>query len=371
MDYVHNMPFWRVKHVKKVLYGEIFMHGVSHLLPESVDKTKDNHGMSCKNGGKADGNAKFPNYFQNAGVRMQKMPIEYTLRIHMTPPYFAQKQFYYNPPPNTLSYGNLLPSIGHLPIQGWGMGMRFIVIKRKTALWLVAGAVLVLAGIITAIVLGTAQPAGGTHFSDMKINATIVIDAGHGGLDGGAVGKTSKVREDGLNLIVAQKLRAELERHGMIVVMTRTDANALGPNKKADMSKRRQIVQETNPDLLISIHMNSIPDTRCIGPQVFYMEGSPGGEKIAAAIQKAMNEGTGNKRVCKEENYYMLRSGEKPGVIVECGFLSNTEEEKLLQQEDYQNKLAQLICTGVLDYFSQNPVQPSTPAPSPTPSIID
>lgn len=248
--------------------------------------------------------------------------------------------------------------------------MRFIVIKGKTIIWLIIAVILALAAIITGIVLGTAKPTGSEHYNEAQVSAVIVIDAGHGGLDGGAVGKISKVREDGLNLIVAQKLKTELESHGMTVVMTRTDANALGESKQADMSKRRQIVLDANPDLLISVHMNSIPDTRCIGPQIFYMEGSTLGEKAAAAIQKAMNEGTGNKRVSMEENYYMLRAGGKPGVIVECGFLSNATEEQLLQQDDYQTKLAQLICTGVLDYFSQNPVQPpSAPAPSPTASL--
>ena len=114
---------------------------------------------------------------------------------------------------------------------------------------------------------------------------TVVIDAGHGGLDGGAVGRLTRVREDGLNLIVANKLKSLFEKNGITVVMTRKDEKALAASKDADMAKRREIIESSDADIVISIHMNKFQDSSVSGPMAFYHEDSEEGKKLAELIQ--------------------------------------------------------------------------------------
>ncbi|MDP2892161.1 MAG: N-acetylmuramoyl-L-alanine amidase [Bacillota bacterium] len=232
--------------------------------------------------------------------------------------------------------------------------MRFFIIARKKAIFLIGAAALTTVLIATGVVLGTVDwEAAGRSVPGRVYSFTVVIDAGHGGFDGGACGRATKVHEDGLNLDVAQKLKAELEQAGMTVIMTREDENALGSTKTEDMNRRRTIITNASSDLVLSIHMNFYPDSGCKGPAVFYMKGSELGQKAAVAVQDALNRGTGGRRRALAENYFVLRAGEKPCIIVECGFLSNHEEEQLLINSEYRTKIARLIAKGVYDYFDQ------------------
>ena len=185
----------------------------------------------------------------------------------------------------------------------------------------------------------------------------VVIDAGHGGLDGGAVGRLTNVREDGLNLSVAEKLRSLFEKNGVSVVMTRTDEKALGKSKDADMAKRREIIQNAGADIVISIHMNKFQDSNVSGPMAFYHADSDEGKKLAELIQNELNARLDppRPRTFKPETYFILRSGECPCVLVECGFLSNEREERLLQTEDYQMSCAKAIYAGAQAYLGQLP----------------
>ena len=189
----------------------------------------------------------------------------------------------------------------------------------------------------------------------------IVIDAGHGGFDGGAVSPNG-VKEDALNLSVAMKLKTMCLNQGYSVVMTREDENAIGDTKNEDMKKRKQIIENSNADVVISIHMNKFNDTTCHGPVVFYHKDSPDGEKLAKIMQEKLVETLKPERprVEKPETYFILRSGDCPCVLVECGFLSNAHDEELLQTEDYQEKCAAAIFKGLQLYFSQRYM--STPA---------
>jgi N-acetylmuramoyl-L-alanine amidase len=184
---------------------------------------------------------------------------------------------------------------------------------------------------------------------------TIVIDAGHGGFDGGAVGRVSGVHEDGLNLAVAKKLQSLFEKNGYTVIMTREDENAVGGTKDEDMARRREIIGQSGADIVISIHMNKYPDTSVSGPQVFFYEDSTEGEKLARLVQQALIEALDPPKARTEhpEDYYILRSGDCPAIIVECGFLSNEREEALLQEDDYQSRCAKAIYRGVDAYLSQ------------------
>lgn len=186
---------------------------------------------------------------------------------------------------------------------------------------------------------------------------TIAVDAGHGGYDGGAVGRVSGVPEKGLNLDVAQRVEALLRAQGADVVMTRTGDYALCDEdppirkKLQDMQRRAEIVRLNDADMVISIHMNEYAGRNESGPQVFYRDGCPAGRLLAGAIQEAMIRGLNPKkqRPALGGDYYMLTFG-VPSVLVECGFLSNREEEAKLMQEVYRQEVAQSIAQGVMDW---------------------
>jgi len=181
----------------------------------------------------------------------------------------------------------------------------------------------------------------------------IVIDAGHGQPDGGTVGKAGTVEEE-LNLVIAQKLRAELESRGYLVAMTRTDHNQIAETKDEDMEARRRMLTDSGQDITISIHQNYYEnDTKVSGPQVFHASGSVYGEKLAELIQQRLNEvlRPPSPRQHTVGDFYIVRSGGAPCVLVECGFLSNREEEQKLTQDAYQDKLVKAIADGVDAYF--------------------
>ena len=184
---------------------------------------------------------------------------------------------------------------------------------------------------------------------------TVVIDAGHGGDDPGAIGSSTKIEEADINLTIAKKLRNELKLLGMTVIMTRENHHALAQTKAADMQKRREIIEASNQDITVSIHQNFFEDSSVSGPQVFYAEGSAEGEKLATAIQNAMNKELlpAKNRVQKSSNYYIVQSGTAPSVIVECGFLSNTAEEALLQKKQYQLAIVRAIVEGIGNYLEE------------------
>jgi N-acetylmuramoyl-L-alanine amidase len=186
----------------------------------------------------------------------------------------------------------------------------------------------------------------------------IVLDAGHGGYDPGMIG-SSGINEKVLNLVYAKKLQALLEAQGYQVVMTRETEDGLydadASNKKAqDMQRRVAVIAEAEPLITVSIHQNSYSDASVSGPQVFYFEHSVEGKKLATSIQDAMNEELqiARPRVQKgNTSYYILKRSQSVTVIVECGFLSCPEEEAKLQEETYQDQVAQAICDGILAYL--------------------
>ena len=182
----------------------------------------------------------------------------------------------------------------------------------------------------------------------------IALDAGHGGYDGGAVGRVSGTPEKGLNLDVARRLAAILEAQGAQIVMTRTDDYALCDEhppirkKLQDMQRRAAIIEQSGAQMVLSIHMNEYAGRSQSGPQVFYREGCPAGRLLAGAIQEAMNETLApkKKRSALGGDYYILTLG-RPSVLVECGFLSNASEEALLLTADYRQRVAQAIARGI------------------------
>ena len=180
----------------------------------------------------------------------------------------------------------------------------------------------------------------------------IVVDAGHGGFDPGAIG-VSGVHEDELNLKVARYLEAELKAAGAEVIMTRIDENAIAENKELDMAKRRQIIQESGSDIVVSVHMNWFDDPEISGPVVIFMDNSVAGEKLALQIQQSLNDALEPQTAGKARSgkFYILKSGYQPCVIMECGYLSNHDEEQKLKQDDYQRRIAKAACEGIMRYF--------------------
>lgn len=188
---------------------------------------------------------------------------------------------------------------------------------------------------------------------------TVAVDAGHGGYDGGAVGRASGVPEKGLNLDVAQRVEEKLLELGADVIMTRTGDYALCDDnppirkKLQDMQRRAELILLNEADIVLSIHMNEYAGRSESGPQVFYREGCPAGRLLAGAVQEAMIRGLkpAQKRQALGGDYYILTLG-VPSVLVECGFLSNKAEEALLMQETYRRQIAQAIVQGVLNWQS-------------------
>jgi len=181
-------------------------------------------------------------------------------------------------------------------------------------------------------------------------NKCIVIDAGHGGADPGAIGP-SGVQEDDLNLKVSNFLKDALEQQGAKVVMTREDDDAIGDTKDEDMAERRCIIEESDSDIVISIHMNSHTDPSVSGPLVLFMQGSQQGKALAESMMDCLNETLNAGGSARGESLYILKSGNQPCVLVECGYLSNATEEASLGRADYQKKIADAICEGAAVYF--------------------
>ncbi len=198
------------------------------------------------------------------------------------------------------------------------------------------------------------------HVTSEKVDKgtrTVVLDAGHGSGDPGKIGMNQVLEKD-INLAIAKKVQKKLSAKGIHVVMTREDDvgfyNESESNKKiADMKKRVALINDTKPDIAVSIHQNSYPEERIKGAQVFYYTHSKEGEDAAKVMQEALRAlDTSNKRLAKENStYYMLKRTEVPTIIVECGFLSNTEEAEKLKDEDYQDQAAEAICTGIIKWL--------------------
>lgn len=187
-----------------------------------------------------------------------------------------------------------------------------------------------------------------------KVQRIILIDPGHGGIDGGAKSKNGTIEKD-INLSISKKLKSELESAGYVVHMTREDDTQLDSKKVKDLSARCKMKKDTKCDLFISIHQNMFPQPSCYGAQVWYSSNDDS-KLLAESIQNSLKETIDdkNKRIPKaaKEQYKILRDGyEGACVIVECGFLSNNEEEKKLKNDEHQTKIAKGITDGVNKYF--------------------
>jgi len=231
----------------------------------------------------------------------------------------------------------------------------FLVIKKKVLIFLL------IFFIVAVVCCSSVFLVKATSSSTTTPNFLVVIDAGHGGIDGGSVGKTTGVYESELNLKYANNLKERLKQIGISSVLTRKDGKGLYDSgakslKKSDMKKRKEIIENACPTLVVSIHMNSFSSPLARGAQVYYKKGNNQGKEFAQCVQNQLKECVQNtKQNAKVGDFYLVNCTDLPSVLIECGFLSNPEEEKLLTTKDYENKLCYAIMCGIVDYLNIRP----------------
>ena len=230
----------------------------------------------------------------------------------------------------------------------------FVVSRRKCLIYCLFMASL---GILLGTAVMISSYAG--NFAS-KNTLTIIVDAGHGIPDGGAVGVSGSV-EQKINLDIALKLKEVLEGKGIRVIMTRESENGLWDDenqsirqkKVSDMNNRLDIMKESHADLFISIHMNSYPNHKTSGLRVFYAPNHSEIKPLAENIQIRMQDITGaNTTVVKsaDKTLFLMKNPPIPAILVECGFISNPTEEKKLQEADYQARLAWAMADAIEKY---------------------
>jgi len=220
---------------------------------------------------------------------------------------------------------------------------------KKERVFVIAFLIVVCAGIFTMHKSGEAAV---TTFAMPASKKIVVVDAGHGGWDPGMIGVNGTEEKD-INLLIAEKLQTYLELGGAYVIVTRGGDEAVGDTKRKDLNDRSKLAD--NADIFVSIHQNSFPARSVRGAQVFYYDKSDESKRLADCVQKQFQSylDPGNKREAKANSkYYLLKKTSIPAVIVECGFLSNPSEGKLLSADEYQEKVAWTIYMGIVNYFA-------------------
>jgi len=240
-----------------------------------------------------------------------------------------------------------------------------VVISKKNILFVS----LLLLFSITVFSIGFAvdysKPAAGTNdqTSEQQPVRTVILDAGHGGEDPGAVSDYSGLKEKDINLNIVMLVKNLLEKDNYKVILTRdsdqlvysADAKNILQKRREDLTQRKKTMDEAGADIVVSIHLNKFPQTQYHGAQVFFPPDSPDSQKLATELQNALrlNVDNENQRVAlvKKDQIMILKNLKTTTVVMECGFISNSDEEKKLATEEYQKKLAQAVKIGVDNYY--------------------
>ncbi len=223
------------------------------------------------------------------------------------------------------------------------------VIRKSTC---IAAAIFFAAALLASFGISEANAASSEY-----TRYTVVLDAGHGGVDPGVLGITTKTKESDINLAIVKKLARYFADAGFRVILTRKNEGGLyglptAGYKRRDMEARRDIIEGAAPNAVISVHQNNFIAGRSRrGGQVFFREGDANGTALANSIQEQLNAMNHRALSALRGDYYMLNCSRFTSVIVECGFLSNAEDEALLLGEEYREKVAQAIFAGALAYF--------------------
>lgn len=196
-------------------------------------------------------------------------------------------------------------------------------------------------------------------------NKTIIVDAGHGGIDPGSMTDDQSVKEKDVNLKITKKVKELLEASGAMVILTRNDDTSLYTEEAGktirqkyneNLKNRKKIIQESSADMFISIHLNKFQESKYYGAQTFYPAGKEDDKQLATYIQgelKRVVDKTNNRKIKSTNDIYLIKDNEIPSTLIECGFLSNDKEAKLLNDEEYQDQIAWAIYVGIQKYFSE------------------
>lgn len=196
-------------------------------------------------------------------------------------------------------------------------------------------------------------------------NKTIIVDAGHGGIDPGSMTDDQSVKEKDVNLKITKKVKELLEASGAMVILTRNDDTSLYTEESGktirqkyneNLKNRKKIIQESSADMFISIHLNKFQESKYYGAQTFYPAGKEDDKQLATYIQgelKRVVDKTNNRKIKSTNDIYLIKDNEIPSTLIECGFLSNDKEAKLLNDEEYQDRIAWSIYVGIQKYFSE------------------
>ena len=189
------------------------------------------------------------------------------------------------------------------------------------------------------------------------LGKTIYLDAGHGGKDPGAI--YDNVYEKDINLDIVKKLQFELEKMGAVVLLTRDDDYDLASidakkRKQSDLLKRANLINESKCDMYISIHLNAYSSTKWSGLQIFYDDINPNNKLLAEIMNETLKSNLKTVREIKRENgYFMYHKINVPGILIESGFITNSNDRYKLKDSNYQAILARNIVLGVINYFSK------------------
>ena len=219
--------------------------------------------------------------------------------------------------------------------------------------------------IITVILYWSQKVTRPVYGGAFTTGNTVVIDPGHGGMDGGATGVSGMLEKD-CTLIISKRLDSLMAFLGIQTVMTRTDDQLLDhlddasirQNKISDLNARLRLANTTENAVFISVHLNKFAQSQYKGAQVFYAPNHPDSKTLAEAVQKSLlgTLNDGNTRTYKEaSDIFLMKNATCPAITVECGFVSNPEEEALLKDDGYQKKLALAITGGYIEYLKEKP----------------
>ncbi|MDD2200720.1 MAG: N-acetylmuramoyl-L-alanine amidase [Firmicutes bacterium] len=235
----------------------------------------------------------------------------------------------------------------------------FIVMPLRTAV--TVGIIVLLGFAIYALGIFAVTTVAPTR--DVVSGRTVAIDAGHGGPDSGARGKSGVIEKD-INLHIAFELRQLLGRAAVYTVMTRESDRDLiedgeditGSRKRMELERRASLVNSKSPDIFVTVHANSFPEPQWSGAQVFYNPQSAEGRRLAVHIQTELVNRLGpNTRKARPADIYLLKKVSAPAALVEVGFLSNPREERLLADAGYRERVADAIFHGIVAYFMDSP----------------
>lgn len=237
-----------------------------------------------------------------------------------------------------------------------------IIILRRDKVILI-GLLLLLSAIIYT--LRPQNDSTSVSASDSALKKIVLLDPGHGGEDPGAVSDYNDLKEKEINLYIAQKAKELLEAEGFTVLMTREEdilqysegTKGIKKKREQDLRKRKKMMDECGADIVVSIHLNKFGQSQYKGAQVFFPPRSAESKKLAECLQKAVREtlDPDNKREALVNNTQIIifRDLKTPTALIECGFLSNREEEQKLATKEYQDKLALTIKEGIIKYYQQ------------------